>query len=226
MPDVLSNLGSVFFSPREVAIRISEKPHWLLPLIIVVVVNFLMIYIVYPLQMELVKESMVSNLRSRGLDDEAIEIYLKVTPARRMIAASMGGILGTVVMVLIASAVLNLLSPLIGAKIGFTRMFAYFCYPYWIISVGGVIRGVLMLVKKTYDIRTSLAAFAPSVGLSSSLGALLSSFDLFTIWAICALGIGYAELAKTTRRKSFGLVLTLWAAAIAISVFFARIRMQ
>jgi len=226
MGDAIRNLGSIFVSPREVAIRIGEKPYWILPLIAIIVINFVMIYVTYPLQSEFMRKEMVENLKSRGLSDEMIEGYLKITPAKRILSATIGGILGTVVIVLLASAILNVLSPLVGSKIGFKKMMAYSCYIFWISSVGSLIRGILMISKGTYDVRTSVAAFAPSLSIKSPLGVALSSLDLFTIWSVIALGIGFAELAQTTKRKSFTLIIVLWAVLIAISVAFAKLRMR
>ncbi len=225
MGDAIRDLGSIFVSPREVAIRIGKKPNWILPLVAILVLNFVVIYVTYPLQSEFMRKEMVENFKSRGLSDEMIEEYLKITPGKRILAATMGGVLGTVVVVLLASAILNVLSPLVGSKIGFKNMMAYFCYIFWINCVGGLIRAVLTISKGTYDVRTSVAAFAPGLNIKSPLGVALSSFDLFTIWSVIALGIGFAELAQTTRKKSFALIIMLWAALIGISVAIARLRM-
>ncbi|MGQ9602779.1 MAG: YIP1 family protein [bacterium] len=223
MVDTIRNFGSIFVSPTEVAVRVKEKPSWALPFVVIIVINFVVLYITYPMLADFQKERMIQTMRNRGISEEKIKEYLEVAQGKRMFTATTGTIIGTIITALLASALLNLLSPSVGSKIGFRITLAYFCYILWIGSVGGIIRAILMVAKNTYDVRTSIAAFAPNVSSMSALGVILGSFDLFTIWSIIALGYGYAELANTAKKRSFALVILLWAATIGISVIGAKI---
>lgn len=223
MVDTIRNFGSIFVNPTEVAVRVKEKPSWALPLVVVIVINFVVLYITYPMLADFQKQRMIQVMRNRGASEETIKEYLEATQGNGMFTTTTATIIGTIIIALLASTLLNILSPLVGSKIGFRITLAYFCYILWISSVGQIIRGILMVAKNTYDVRTSIAAFTPNVSSMSTLGVILGSFDLFTIWSVIALGYGYAELAKTTKKRSFALVIILWAATIGISVIGAKI---
>ena len=46
---------------------------------------------------------------------------------------------------------------------------------------------------------------------SSALHSLLESLDLFSLWSLVLLSIGYAAAARVSRKSSAGVVLTIWA---------------
>jgi len=62
---------------------------------------------------------------------------------------------------------------------------------------------------------SSLAAFLPPGG-SPVLGALASSLDLFTRWAVVLLVLGMAKVAGATRLRAAVVVGVLWAAQIGV----------
>ncbi len=48
---------------------------------------------------------------------------------------------------------------------------------------------------------------------------VLSNVDIFTIWSLIVMGIGFSELARVKRSKSFTIVFALWIIYIAIIAF-------
>jgi hypothetical protein len=50
--------------------------------------------------------------------------------------------------------------------------------------------------------------------------ALLTSVDLFSIWCIALLTLGYQVVARVSRGTALGVVLTVWLLAVAIKVGF------
>jgi hypothetical protein len=69
---------------------------------------------------------------------------------------------------------------------------------------------------------SNLGAFAPeSVGAGTR--ALLSSVDFFSLWTILLLVIGYRIVAKTSTAAATGVVVVLWALAVAVKVGLAAL---
>jgi len=57
----------------------------------------------------------------------------------------------------------------------------------------------------------------------SILFAFLSSFDVFTIWTVVLLIIGFAIISRVSRAKSAAIVVAMWFVAIAIKLGFAAL---
>ena len=70
---------------------------------------------------------------------------------------------------------------------------------------------------------SNLAQFAPD-GASPMLIALLASFDVFTIWMVVLLVIGYHIVAKVSKGKAAAVVLGLWLVAILLKVGMAALQ--
>jgi hypothetical protein len=64
-------------------------------------------------------------------------------------------------------------------------------------------------------------AFLVDMKEHAVLFSLLSSLDIFTIWTIVLLIIGFAALTRSSKAKSAAIVIPLWAVVILIKVGFA-----
>ena len=54
--------------------------------------------------------------------------------------------------------------------------------------------------------------------------ALLSSVDLFSVWCIALLGLGFAIAARLPRAKTYGAVAAVWGLGILIKLGLAALR--
>jgi hypothetical protein len=219
----LKNLELVFSSPTRLAANIAEEPTWVVPFVIVLVAAFTLSVLTFDYQIEHQRAEYEKIMRDRGQEEDLESLFAK-TPRRRIL----GGVFpvaASVVVILVASAVLNGVASVAGGKIGFRRMFALYAHLSLIGVVGQLIRLPLVFAKGSVDVRTSLAAFAPSLSLTSPLGVFLNMVDLFAIWMLVALTLGYDALGHMGVRKSAAIVFGLWGALIAILVGLTYLRM-
>jgi hypothetical protein len=218
----LANLGLILTSPTAVARSVMEDPHWVTPFIVVLAVSFIASVVTYEYQVEFQREYMGELILERDPDAD-LDSMFEVTPARRMLtgaaALAMGG-----VMVLVFAAILNGVGSVAGGRIGFRKMFSFMAYSSVIFALGNLIKIPLILAKGSLDVRTSLAAFAPSLDLRSAAAVFLSSFDIFTIWQIVALCFGYTVLSGFTIKKSSLIVVGLWAVLLVIRIGLSTLR--
>jgi hypothetical protein len=173
-------------------------------------------------QLEFQRQSMEKMMRGRGSEAD-LDQMLNDTVGRRLFGSGVA-LVGTVVLMLVASAVLAGVASVAGGKIGFRRTFAFFGYAYLIAAVGGLVKTPLILAKQSIDVRTSAAAFAPSVPLETPLGTFLNSLDVFSIWMLVALVTGYGCLSGFSVKKSAVIVIGLWAVTVAILVGLVSLR--
>jgi hypothetical protein len=103
-------------------------------------------------------------------------------------------------------------------------MLAFYAYASVIGAMGGIIKMPLVLAKESIDVRTSIAAFFPSVPFDSPVGVLLSNFDIFSIWTVVVVVIGYHVLTGIGIKKSAAIVVALWGVVVVVGVAGALIK--
>jgi hypothetical protein len=212
----LTNLGLIFTSPTTVGRRVMEDPHWVIPLVIVLAVSFIATAATYRYQAEFQREFLGETIRERNPDAD-IDALFEVTTAKQVRTGLLAGLFGGV-MILIFAAVLKGAASVAGGQVGFRRMFAFVSYSTVISAFGSLVKVPLVLVKGSIDVRTSLAAFAPSLDLRSPPAVLLSSFDIFSIWQVVALCFGFSVLSGFSIKKSSVIVIGLWAILLVIKI--------
>jgi hypothetical protein len=212
----LANLGLILTSPTRVARSVIENPHWVIPLVVVLVVSFIATITTYEYQVKFQREYTAELIRDRNPDADLDSIF-EVTTAKRMLSGVAAAVLGGI-MILIVAAVLKGVASVAGGQVGFKKMFAFAAYSSFISALGSLIKVPIVLAKGSIDVRTSLAALAPSVDLRSPLAVLLGSFDIFNIWQVVALCFGFSVLSGFSIKKSSGMVIGLWAVLVVIRI--------
>jgi hypothetical protein len=212
----LANLGLILTSPTKVGRNVMEDPHWVIPLVVVLAIFFAAAVTTYEHQVEFQREYMEEMIRERNPDAD-IDSMFEMTPRRQMLSGVAAAVMGGL-MILVFSAVLKGVASVAGGQVGFRRMFSFVAYSTVIGALGSLVKVPLVLAKGSIDVRTSLAAFAPSVELRSAVGVLLSSFDIFSIWQVVALCFGYSVLTGFDIKKSSGIVVGLWAVLVLIRI--------
>jgi hypothetical protein len=92
-----------------------------------------------------------------------------------------------------------------------------------------VIVSIVVTARGTFDpmmaatLVKSNPAFLVDMKEQPLLFSLLSNFDVFTIWTIFLLIVGFSTLSKTSRAKAATIVLSLWAAMIVVKLGFAAL---
>jgi hypothetical protein len=212
-----AGLFHVFTSPSSAARGIAERPGWLVPLVIVLLVSFIFGFFTYKYQVEQQREMLERIQSERGVEID-IEARLADTPARRAIGGVQTAVFLGIFIILIPALVLNGVARVAGANVGFKRMFAWMAAVGLITSLGMLIKMPIVFAKGSIDVRTSLAMLAPSVDIRTPLGVFLNSFDIFSIWALVAAVIGFAVLTGFNNRKSAVIVGGLWLLYVLILV--------
>jgi hypothetical protein len=214
----MSNIGMIFTSPGAAARRIGENPHWVTPLIIVLVVTILATMAVHRYQAEAQREAVEEVLRDSGRDPEEIDEMFRSTPARRVMGSALAAVFVGLFFILIPAAILNGVSSVGGERVGFRKMLSLMSHAALITALGQIVRTPIMMAKQSVDVRLSAAAFAPSISMASPLGTFLNALDVFSIWAVVAVCIGYSVLSGMTIKKSTIIVVLLWLVGIALLV--------
>jgi Yip1 domain len=226
-----ARLVGALTSPGATFRSIAARPTWIVALAVFVLVSIASTAVLLP---RIDREQMRRQMRERieeqagGKADENA-----LAQAERIgigcVAAS--GVGGPIVICLLLAA-LFLAFNLVGGDIGFRTSLAVTVHALMPITLLSLLSIPVILGRGSLDMAelqqgrgllpSNLAALAPE-DAGPRLLALLASFDLFTLWTIVLLVLGYSIAARVSRGMAAGVIVGLWLLWVAIKVGLAAL---
>ena len=225
-----SRLGGVYTSPRAAFREIGQAPRVLLPLICLVVVSLLAgIYLSRRLDLESAAVAQLETLVQRGTITKAqMEQQLLLTSKIAGIQLIVGAPLGSILVALAIAGFAKLFSLFVTAENRFKPLLTVTIYTTLAVSIVQYALIILILQMKgpgEVDLSQIKSVIA------SNLGAILSSFwgndvlpkflmglasgvDVFAIWMIALLSIGYSMVSRKLKTST----AAVWLVAAYIVV--------
>lgn len=224
-----SRMAGVLFAPAKTFAEIARRPDIVVPLIVIVIVGYAATLLLMPrMDWSVMQAQQEEQLKKRNpnLTDADLERMSKFGEATIKVAAWISPIMLLIWYVIIAG-VLLLAFRLMGGDGNFKQAFSVTLYSWLPMVILTIVSSVVVLLRGSYDPTQSATlvksnpAFLVDLKEQPILFSLLSSFDLFTIWMIVLLVIGFSAISKFSRAKSAVIVLVMWAVMIVIKVGFA-----
>jgi hypothetical protein len=209
----------VLFSPDATMASIARRPDWVVPLIILLVMSLATGFVIaqHADFGAAAREAMEQN---KNMTPEQMDKGVRMASGIGKVMTYLSPVLATIGLLIIAG-VLLLAFRLFGGEGDFKQAFSVTCYS----SMPGVIKGILMVI-----IVLAKGGMIPAQTLAtlvrSNLGflvdykanpiafALLSSFDLFSVWYLVLMVIGFAYLARVSKVKSAVIIISLWVVVL------------
>jgi hypothetical protein len=227
----LGRIIGVLFSPKATFEDIARKPGWVLPVLLSTVMGILVTAALNQrvdwrdvISQQIEKSPRASNL-SAEQKQQQIELGSKIS-ANIVYAV---GVVGSILFALVVGAVMMLAYNLLGgAGASFSQSFGIAAHT---LVTGLVSTPIFLLVlflkpKGTIDpenpVVTNLAAFLPDES-AKWLVALCKSIDIFTLWTLVLLAIGFAAVnpKKLRGSKSYAIAFSVWGAVVVVKVLWA-----
>lgn len=232
----LGRILGVLLSPVETFRSIEARPTWAAPLLLFILLAGTASYLVQvKLDPEEAVRAQVSKMKvdvpAEQVDKMIRDAESRTNGTKAAIAAG-GAAFQALIYALIAALFLVGLR-LFASEIDYRRSFAVTLYGYAPQAVAALLSIPILLGRETltFDEATqgilvsSLAALAPE-DASAMLRALLGSLDLFSIWTVVLLAVGYRVVGKVSMAVSTGLVILLWliyiGGKLGITALFVR----
>lgn len=223
----------VLFSPKSTFEDIARKPSWILP---VVISTILGIVATVSLNQRMnwrqyLSEQFEKNPQTAQLSPEQKEKQLDITVKVTTYIVYAAGILGSILFAVIVGGVLMLAYNLLGgARATFSQSLAIASHT---LMVGLVSTPIFLLVvflrdKGSIDpnnpVATNLGAFLPEES-AKWLMTLCKSIDIFTIWTLVLIAIGFAAVnpKKLKGAKSYIIAFSIWGALVVVKTLWAFI---
>jgi Yip1 domain len=197
----------VFISPGETFADIARKPDFIVPLLVTIVmmVAGLEIFMAKIGLEPIVRYALEHSSRAASASPEQLDQMIATTVKIQRISFHVIGFIYAPFLCLI-DALLGLLfvRAIFGGDLRFKTAFSIPAYAFLLQVIPGLMGFVLvffgdpehMITNPQNPVPSSLGFFLNPADVSKPIMALASAFDIFTIWYIVLLGIGYSAASK------------------------------
>jgi hypothetical protein len=235
-----SRLGGVYLSPKNAFQEIGGSPRVLIPIIVLIVIGFLVsFYLVKTIDVQSVVVAQMEKAVEQGkMPKEQMEQMLPVSEKIARIMILVAGTLSGTILALIFAGFAKLFSMFQGAQNKFGALFSVSLHAMIAISI---IQSILLILvihfKGTADMDINNLNSMVASNLGAVIGNLLSEdslpkfvmklmeyVDVFAIWTIALLSIGYSAVSrklKTSAAASW-LIAAYTVIAIIGAIFRSR----
>jgi hypothetical protein len=213
-------LAGIYYQPEKVFSGLKEKPQWLVPLLLVLVLSAAAVLITRPV---VLPEMMSEISKNHGIPPEQLE-----TIQQRLQNPWLGLInplAGSGLAMLITALVFWGLFAMLGGRTSFKLMFTAVTWS-WMARIPELALKVpLMLVQETVRVHTSLALVLPEEMERTFIYRLCSQVDIFNIWTVALLALGCSLFSGVERKKAYGASFAAWGLwAVVLSALTGLIR--
>jgi hypothetical protein len=221
----------VLFAPVDTFRDIARRPDILVPLLVILVLSFAgsiltMNYVDWDAMIAQQSEQM--KKQNPNMSEADIERTSGFVRAMGKVSAFVGPLI-MVAWYAVVAGVLLLAFRLMGGEGTYKQAFSTTLYAWMPLVLFGIIVTIVILARGSFDptqmatLVKSNPAFLVDMKEQPVLFALLSALDIFTIWTVILLIVGFAALAKTSFAKSAAIVISLWVVMIVIKIGFAAL---
>jgi len=212
----------VLVAPEKTFRSIAERPTWVVPLLVLLLVTVLVGYQVgqrVDFEQQ-IRQQMAES--GRTVSEEDIQQSLDFMEKFGKVLFLLPAVFGPLVYLVIAAIFLIALR-LSGSDINFGRTFSVTLHSMMPWVIHGLLSLPLILRQEEIDPETmqrggvlmsNLAALAPEES-GKVLVSLLGSLDLFSIWTIVLLVIGFRVVARVSTMTATAVAVTLWLLYVA-----------
>lgn len=224
-PSLAQRIVGVFFSPDATFRDIAARPDIVLPLVIFVLVGIVGAVVVS--QHVDFGATMRAELESRGgMSQEQIARTVKMGSAVARAMIYFSPFLSIALLALVAGVYL-IAFRLFGGEGGFKQAFSITLWAWMPLSLKSLLMSGILFTRKTIPaedlvtlVRSNLAFLVDPLKQRVLFG-LLASLDVFMIWMLVLLTLGFAYMAKMSKGRSAALVFGIWASFLVVKTGFA-----
>jgi hypothetical protein len=227
------NLIDLYFSPREAFARIVAAPRVLVPLLLyaVLVLGFTGVWMSRMNPTEFMRTQIEESPRA---DQMSAEQKAQIVEQQAKFMGIYGWVVGPVfiaIMLLVVSgALLFVYRFFYGGEVTFRQAFAIVIWTFLAVSIVSVpVTLAVLALKGDWNVDPNQAVMA-NLGLlldkqtaAKPLWALFTSIDLFVLWMVFMLAVGFAVACRKSTGAAIWGVGLAWALIVAIKVGWAAI---
>ncbi len=222
-----ARLIGVFFSPKATFEDIALRPSWVIPVVIMMILGLGVAFVMNQkvdwrdVANKRIEESPRAANLSAEQKQQQIEMSAKISPG----IAYGFGVAWPILQALIVGGILLLAYNVIGganARFGTSLGITSHAFFPWILYSLLFILILYLKAPGTVDlenpIATNVGAFLPE-STPKALMALGKSIDIFSIWSLLLISIGFAAVnPKKLKGKALSIAIAVWAVYVALKM--------
>jgi hypothetical protein len=227
------NLTDMYFAPREAFTRIVRSPRMLVPLVVyvVLVLGFTGIWMQKMDPVEFMKTQIEESGRADRIPLEqreaVIEQQAKMVPI-------FGWVLGptfiAIMLLVIAATLMFVYRFFYAGEVSFKQSFAIVLWVFLAVSVVSIPATLTVLTLKddwnidpNQAVQANLGLLLDKSTAAKPLWALLTSIDVFSLWMVFLLAVGFGVASRKTTSSAIWGVGIAWAIVVLVKVGWAAI---
>jgi hypothetical protein len=221
----VQRIVGALFSPNEAFDDIARKPDILVPLIVIVLISFVATFMIMP-KLDLESEIREGIEANKDIPADQREQIVRFSVASGKVIGYASPVFAIVILAIIAG-ILLLAFRMMGGEGTFKQAFSVTLYSWLPLTIKGLVGAVIALSRSSVTasematLLKSNPAFLVDPKEQMAVHSLLSSIDLFNIWTLVLLIIGFAFVSRFSKAKSAAIIITLWVVTILVKVGFA-----
>jgi Yip1 domain len=229
-PGPINHFGrilGVFFSPKATFEDIARRPTWIVPVALMTVLGVATAFFLNQkvdwrdVAAKRIEDSPRSANLSAEQKEQQIAMSAKISPVVSYCFGALLPTLGVLVVALVLWLAYNVIG---GAGTNFSTSLGVVAHVFSVTLLSGVLFIVILLLKApgTVDldnpVATNVGAFLPE-STPKALMSLGRSVDLFAVWMLVLLSIGFTAVnPKKLRGKALSIAIAVWAVWVAVKM--------
>ena len=224
-------IAGVLFAPAETFQDIARKPDIVVPLLVIILLGYVStFFVIQRMDWNAVVEAQIDTMKKQNpnMSQEDIDRISNMSSAMGKVIGWVSPLMGVLWYVILAG-VLLLAFRMMGGEGNFVQALSTTLYAWMPLVIFGIVMTIIIIARGSVDptqmatIVKSNPAFLVDMKEQAVLYSLLTNFDIFTIWMIVLLILGFSTFTKTSRGKSAAIVISLWVVFILIKVGIAAL---
>jgi len=216
---LIRRIIGVFLSPSTTFAAVRERPAWVTPSIILLVIVLGMTVLMKPVIQKEQMVKAVQKMEERGLSQEQIDQAISKSQKVMNYTMYPAAVIFTFLNFLIGAAIwLFVVKTILGADAKYSQMIGVNVYRYFIPILGGAVKLPIILAKQTLNVHFSAAIFLSDAMKETFIYKLLAQVEVFNIWSIAVLCIGIAVVAKVDVKRVWPWVVLIYVLWYVVSI--------
>jgi hypothetical protein len=230
-PSRFGRIIGALVSPGTTMVDIARRPDFAAPLILIVVLSLLggVLMTTKVDFRALAHEQIEASGRASQMSPEQMEKQERFVAAFSRVVGFVSPLLSVIILVIVA-AILLAAFKLMGGDGDFLQAFSITTYSWLPLLVKSVLAWIVIVSKRhgptMQELQNPIASnlgFFVSAKAHPVLASFLASFDVFSLWMIVLLVIGFAAMSRFSRAKSAAIIVVLWVVKVFFTVAFASV---
>jgi len=217
-------IWNTIVAPSKAFASLSNKPRWLFPYILSILVVFTTLVLTNGVKMDDIKADIQSNtaLNAQEIDRRIDNIEAQGTQGVSWANVRLAAFAVTAIQTIKLFAMVLifwLAFHLVKAKISFKRILAVCSFSFLVLVPEAILMIPLIFSKGTTYIYLGPAVLLPVDWKYSPLFNLFDKLDIFSVWMVVLLVIGFSQVLEISKKKAAITVGYIWGIWLLLSMF-------